>query len=144
MKLNQWNNVVVSEIVTLVNGRESRSIYKIILCIIFVGRKKNIKIFSQKFHITIDNLHSKIKTVNIFLISYSQELNMFQRWEFKHPQPFLRTREFLWQEGHTAFSNFKEAEDEVRNEKSIGIHHRASYQQTPIFLFTLKVNYNFW
>ena len=22
-----------------------------------------------------------------------------QRWEFKHPTPFLRTREFLWQEG---------------------------------------------
>ena len=27
------------------------------------------------------------------------------RWEFKHPQPFLRTREFLWQEGHTAFAS---------------------------------------
>ena len=24
------------------------------------------------------------------------------RWEFKNPTPFLRTREFLWQEGHTA------------------------------------------
>lgn len=35
------------------------------------------------------------------------------RWEFKHPQPFLRTREFLWQEGHTAFANKKDAEDEV-------------------------------
>jgi prolyl-tRNA synthetase family I len=23
------------------------------------------------------------------------------RWEFKHPMPFIRTREFLWQEGHT-------------------------------------------
>lgn len=22
-----------------------------------------------------------------------------KRWEFKHPTPFLRTREFLWQEG---------------------------------------------
>eukprot|EP00116_Pleurobrachia_bachei_P000521 sb/3460783/ len=35
------------------------------------------------------------------------------RWEFKHPQPFLRTREFLWQEGHTAFATRQEAEDEV-------------------------------
>uniref|UniRef100_T1IPR4 Uncharacterized protein n=1 Tax=Strigamia maritima TaxID=126957 RepID=T1IPR4_STRMM len=35
------------------------------------------------------------------------------RWEFKHPQPFLRTREFLWQEGHTAFAGKKEAEEEV-------------------------------
>lgn len=39
--------------------------------------------------------------------------NNVVRWEFKHPQPFLRTREFLWQEGHTAFSTYKEAEDEV-------------------------------
>ena len=30
--------------------------------------------------------------------------NNVVRWEFKHPQPFLRTREFLWQEGHTAFA----------------------------------------
>jgi len=27
------------------------------------------------------------------------------RWEFKHPTPFIRTREFLWQEGHTAHAN---------------------------------------
>ncbi len=39
--------------------------------------------------------------------------NNVVRWEFKHPQPFLRTREFLWQEGHTAFANYKEAEEEV-------------------------------
>ncbi|KAG0418197.1 hypothetical protein HPB47_005035 [Ixodes persulcatus] len=35
------------------------------------------------------------------------------RWEFKHPQPFLRTREFLWQEGHTAFATREEAVEEV-------------------------------
>ncbi|XP_077195866.1 bifunctional glutamate/proline--tRNA ligase isoform X5 [Paroedura picta] len=35
------------------------------------------------------------------------------RWEFKHPQPFLRTREFLWQEGHTAFASYEEAAEEV-------------------------------
>nr|DBA27273.1 TPA: hypothetical protein GDO54_011436 [Pyxicephalus adspersus] len=38
---------------------------------------------------------------------------LVQRWEFKHPQPFLRTREFLWQEGHTAFASYKEAAEEV-------------------------------
>lgn len=41
--------------------------------------------------------------------------NNVVRWEFKHPQPFLRTREFLWQEGHTAFASMKEAEEEVLN-----------------------------
>lgn len=35
------------------------------------------------------------------------------RWEFKHPTPFLRTREFLWQEGHTAFAEKPPAETEV-------------------------------
>lgn len=35
------------------------------------------------------------------------------RWEFKQPQPFLRTREFLWQEGHTAFTTPEEAGVEV-------------------------------
>lgn len=35
------------------------------------------------------------------------------RWEFKNPTPFLRTREFLWQEGHTAFETFEESKEEV-------------------------------
>ena len=39
--------------------------------------------------------------------------NSVVRWEFKHPQPFLRTREFLWQEGHTAFLTGEEAKEEV-------------------------------
>jgi len=39
--------------------------------------------------------------------------NSVVRWEFKHAKPFLRTREFLWQEGHTAHSTKEEAEKEV-------------------------------
>lgn len=35
------------------------------------------------------------------------------RWEFKHCTPFLRSREFLWQEGHTAFATQQEAEAEM-------------------------------
>ena len=35
------------------------------------------------------------------------------RWEFKTPTPFLRTREFLWQEGHSAFATKEEALEEV-------------------------------
>ncbi|KAG2446146.1 hypothetical protein HXX76_000743 [Chlamydomonas incerta] len=35
------------------------------------------------------------------------------RWEFKYPTPFIRSREFLWQEGHTAFATQAEAEGEV-------------------------------
>ncbi|KAG7772061.1 hypothetical protein KL931_000401 [Ogataea haglerorum] len=39
--------------------------------------------------------------------------NSVVRWEFKHPQPFLRTREFLWQEGHTAHLTKEEASEQV-------------------------------
>jgi len=35
------------------------------------------------------------------------------RWEFKHPMPFIRGREFLWQEGHTVFATKEEADKEV-------------------------------
>ena len=35
------------------------------------------------------------------------------RWEFKFPTPFIRSREFLWQEGHTAFEHKAQADEEV-------------------------------
>lgn len=35
------------------------------------------------------------------------------RWEFKQPTPFLRTREFLWQEGHTAHATREEMSEMV-------------------------------
>jgi len=38
--------------------------------------------------------------------------NNVVRWEFKHPVPFFRTREFLWNEGHSAFATEKEAMQE--------------------------------
>lgn len=41
--------------------------------------------------------------------------NSVLRWEFKHPVPFLRTREFLWVEGHTAFETREEADKEIKD-----------------------------
>ncbi|MBI2451950.1 proline--tRNA ligase [Candidatus Pacearchaeota archaeon] len=38
--------------------------------------------------------------------------NNVLRWEFKHPVPFLRTREFLWNEGHTVYATKEDAEKE--------------------------------
>jgi prolyl-tRNA synthetase len=38
--------------------------------------------------------------------------NNIVRWEFKHPIALLRTREFLWNEGHTVFASKEEAEKE--------------------------------
>jgi prolyl-tRNA synthetase len=40
--------------------------------------------------------------------------NNVVRWEFKSTRLFLRTREFLWQEGHTAHASKEEADTEVR------------------------------
>lgn len=39
--------------------------------------------------------------------------NNVVRWEFKNPTPFIRSREFLWQEGHTAHMTQEEAENQV-------------------------------
>lgn len=35
------------------------------------------------------------------------------RWEFKDPTPFIRSREFLWNEGHTCYDNETDALNEV-------------------------------
>ncbi|PVI03171.1 prolyl-tRNA synthetase [Periconia macrospinosa] len=39
--------------------------------------------------------------------------NNVVRWEFKHPMPFIRSREFLWQEGHTAHLTKEAASEEA-------------------------------
>lgn len=36
------------------------------------------------------------------------------RWEVKQTKPFLRTREFLWQEGHCVYATKEECDKEVR------------------------------
>ncbi|KAJ1412016.1 hypothetical protein B484DRAFT_455472 [Ochromonadaceae sp. CCMP2298] len=44
------------------------------------------------------------------------ELNQWSnvvRWEFKDATPFLRSREFLWQEGHTAHDTYENAQKRV-------------------------------
>lgn len=38
--------------------------------------------------------------------------NTVIRWEFKHPTPLLRTREFMWNEGHTVFASKEDAKKE--------------------------------
>ena len=50
--------------------------------------------------------------------------NNVVRWEFKHPVPFLRGREFLWNEGHSMFAS-KEAADAERDE-ILGIYRKVT------------------
>jgi len=52
--------------------------------------------------------------------------NNVLRWEFKHPIPFLRTREFLWNEGHTVYASKEEAERE--KDQIIGIYDNVCRQ----------------
>jgi len=41
--------------------------------------------------------------------------NNVVRWEFKHPTLLVRTREFLWVEGHTAFATQEQADQEIKD-----------------------------
>ncbi|KAB8416427.1 hypothetical protein FH972_024946 [Carpinus fangiana] len=52
--------------------------------------------------------------------------NNVVRWEFKHAMPFLRSREFLWQEGHTAHLTKEAAGEEVLQ---ILDHYAAVYEE---------------
>ena len=53
------------------------------------------------------------------------------RWEMR-TRPFLRTSEFLWQEGHTAHATREEAEEEVRRMLSIYARLAREYAAIPV------------
>jgi len=55
-----------------------------------------------------------IRSYNDLPLRLNQWCNIV-RWEFKHPQPFLRSREFFWQEGHTVFETADEAKKETKD-----------------------------
>jgi prolyl-tRNA synthetase len=50
--------------------------------------------------------------------------NNVVRWEFRHPTPFLRSREFLWNEGHTLFATKEEADSE--RDEILGIYKKVT------------------
>lgn len=45
-------------------------------------------------------------------LKWNQWCNVL-RWEFKDPTPFIRSREFLWNEGHSVFTTKKEAYEDI-------------------------------
>ena len=59
-----------------------------------------------------DYYSSIVKSYRDLPIKYNQWCNVL-RWE-KETRPFLRSREFLWQEGHTIHETQEEAENETR------------------------------
>ena len=62
--------------------------------------------------IMYDSYSKWIRSWRDLPIRYNQWNNVV-RWEFKHPTPLIRTREFLWCEGHSAFATSEEAEQEI-------------------------------
>ncbi len=69
--------------------------------------------------IMYDSYSKWIRSYNDLPLKINQWNNVV-RWEFKHPVPFLRGREFLWNEGHTCFAT--KAEAEAEREQIIGIY----------------------
>lgn len=62
--------------------------------------------------IIADSFAKWVKSYRDLPILLNQWANVV-RWEMR-PRLFLRTREFLWQEGHTAHSSMQEAEQEAK------------------------------
>ena len=58
--------------------------------------------------------------------------NSVVRWEFSHAKPFLRTREFLWQEGHTAHASKEDAEKEVMQQLFEYVDLIENYMAVPV------------
>ncbi len=58
--------------------------------------------------IMYDSYSKWIRSWRDLPLKYNQWANVV-RWEFEHPVPFLRTREFFFNEGHTVFASEKEA-----------------------------------
>lgn len=59
-----------------------------------------------------DYYHEVVKSYKDLPLKYNQWCNVM-RWE-KEARPFLRGREFFWQEGHTVHATKEEAEAETR------------------------------
>ena len=66
-----------------------------------------------------DYYHNHVKSHRDLPMLYNQWCNVF-RWE-KETRPFLRSREFLWQEGHTVHATKEEAEKET--DQMMGVYH---------------------
>ena len=62
--------------------------------------------------IIADSFSKWVKSYRDLPVLVNQWANVV-RWEMR-PRLFLRTREFLWQEGHTVHSNAAEAEEETK------------------------------
>lgn len=81
-----------------------------------------------------DYYHEVVKSYRDLPLKYNQWCSVF-RWE-KETRPFLRSREFLWQEGHTVHETSREAEEETK--KMLGIYEKLFKEYLAIPVITGK------
>lgn len=81
-----------------------------------------------------DYYHDVVKSYRDLPLKYNQWCSVF-RWE-KETRPFLRSREFLWQEGHTVHETSEEAEEETR--RMLGIYEKLFKEYLAIPVITGK------
>lgn len=55
------------------------------------------------------------------------------RWEFSDPTPFIRSREFLWNEGHCAFATAEEADHNANEMIQIYKQFYKNFLSVPVF-----------
>ena len=81
----------------------------------------------------ICSMYSKwVQSYRDLPILYNQWCNVV-RWE-KSTRPFLRTSEFLWQEGHTAHETAEEAQ--IETEKMLEVYREFAYNVLAIPVYT--------
>lgn len=81
-----------------------------------------------------DYYHDVVKSYRDLPLKYNQWCSVF-RWE-KETRPFLRSREFLWQEGHTVHETNREAEEETK--RMLGIYEKLFKEYLAIPVITGK------
>ncbi len=77
-----------------------------------------------------DYYHEVVKSYKDLPLKYNQWCNVM-RWE-KEARPFLRGREFFWQEGHTVHATKEEAETETKNMLEVYKNFFEEYLAIPV------------
>lgn len=77
-----------------------------------------------------DYYHEVVKSYNDLPLKYNQWCSVM-RWE-KEARPFLRGREFFWQEGHTVHSTREDAETEVKRMLEVYKNFFEQYLAIPV------------
>lgn len=77
-----------------------------------------------------DYFHEVVKSYRDLPLKLNQWCSVV-RWE-KETRPFLRSREFFWQEGHTVHATSEEAEKETRDMLNMYIKFFTEYLAVPV------------